>query len=90
MNIANTPLQIGSSDAKVRSSLHGRTVGYLNMKSSTVQNSAARRLKILNIDKVDFSKTTGRRYIVAQVQDLDDGNAVKFRSLQLGGIAQIL
>jgi len=69
--------------------LLNRVVTYLNEKPSSVKHDAVRHLVIKKIEKISFSKDYGRRYVQAEVIDLDDGGKTKFRTLHVAGITKV-
>lgn len=69
--------------------LTNRVVTYYNENPSSVKKDGVRSLVIRKIDRVSFAKSNGRRYIQGEVQDLDDGGAVKCRTLHVAGIAKV-
>ena len=69
--------------------LLNRVVTYLNEKPSSVKHDAIRHLVIKKIEKISFSKDYGRRYVQAEVIDLDDGGKTKFRTLHVAGITKV-
>jgi len=77
------------SDEELRRKLKNHVVIYHNLSKSTVKADGVRQLVIKSIDYTGYAKGSGRRYIQGEVQDLDDGGAVKFRTLHVAGITKV-
>ena len=69
--------------------LTNRVVTYYNENPSSVKKDGVRNLVIKKIDRIGFAASNGYRYIQGEVQDLDDGGAVKFRTLHVAGIVKV-
>ena len=65
--------------------LNNKHVVYLNEGESAVKANGIRRFTIKDIDKVATGKS-GRTYVTALVEDLDDGGKLKYRNLHLAGL----
>jgi len=74
---------------QLQKKLLNRVVTYHNEMPSSVKNDAIRHLVIKKIEKISFSKDYNRRYVQAEVIDLDDGGKTKFRTLHVAGISKI-
>lgn len=79
----------GLSDEDLKRKLVSRVVTYYNSEESSVKNDGIRQFVIKSIDYTGHAKGSGRRYIQGEVQDLDDGGAVKFRTLHVAGITKV-
>jgi len=79
----------GLSDEDLKTKLTNRVVTYLNEGESTVKTDGKRQLVIKEIERSGYAKSTGRRYIQGEVQDLDDGGKTKFRTLHVAGIEKV-
>ena len=77
------------SEEEIRRKLTNRVVTYYNESPSSVKKDGVRNLVIKKIDRIRFAKGAGRRYIQGEVQDLDDGGAVKPRTLHVMGITKV-
>ena len=69
--------------------LTNRVVTYYNENPSSVKKDGVRNLVIKKIDRIGFAASNGYRYIQGEVQDLDDGGTVKFRTLHVAGIVKV-
>ena len=90
MNIANTSLQIGSSNVQIASVLTGKIVRYLNKGTSTVRKDGIRTFKIEGVENVFFADKTGYRCVTVLAKDIDDAGESKYRTLHLSGIASVI
>jgi len=79
----------GLSDQDLKKKVTNRVVTYYNANPSSVKKDGVRQLVIKSIDYTGHAKGSGRRYIQGEVQDLDDGGAVKFRTLHVAGITKV-
>jgi hypothetical protein len=79
----------GLSDQDLKNKLTNRVVTYLNNDESTVKSDGVRQFVIKSIDYTGYAKSSGRRYIQGEVQDLDDGGKTKFRTLHVAGIEKV-
>lgn len=74
-----------SKKEAVIETLNNKRVVYLNEGNSTVKSNGVRSFTIKDIEGVNTGKT-GRTYITALVEDLDDGGKLKYRNLHLAGL----
>ena len=76
-------------EEELRRKVTNRVVTYHNENPSSVKKDGVRNLVIKKIDRIGFAESNGRRYIQGEVQDLDDGGTVKFRTLHVAGIVKV-
>lgn len=74
-----------ANKSAVIEALNGKNVVYLNEGTSAVKANGVRNFTIKDIDKVATGKT-GRTYVTALVEDLDDGGKLKYRNLHIAGL----
>lgn len=74
-----------SKKEAVIETLNNKHVVYLNEGESKVKANGVRNFTIKDIEGVNTGKT-GRTYITALVEDLDDGGKLKYRNLHLAGL----
>lgn len=79
----------GLSDEDLKNTLTNRVVTYFNNEESSVKNDGIRKFAITSIEKIDYAKESGRRYVQCEVQDLDDGGKFKSRTLHVAGIDKV-
>jgi len=76
-------------EEELRRKVTNRVVTYYNENPSSVKKDGVRNLVIKKIDRIGFAESSGYRYIQGEVQDLDDGGTVKFRTLHVAGIVKV-
>lgn len=74
-----------ANKSAVIEALNNKHVVYLNEGESKVKSNGVRSFTVKDIDKVATGKT-GRTYITALVEDLDDGGKLKYRNLHIAGL----
>lgn len=74
-----------ANKSAVIEALNNKHVVYLNEGESKVKANGVRNFTIKDIDKVATGKT-GRTYVTALVEDLDDGGKLKYRNLHIAGL----
>jgi hypothetical protein len=74
-----------SKKEAVIEALNGKNVVYLNEGESKVKPNGVRNFKILDIEHVGTGKT-GRTFITAKVEDLNDNSEIKYRNLHVAGL----
>lgn len=74
-----------SKKEAVIETLNNKHVVYLNNGNSKVKSNGVRSFTIKDIEDVRTGKT-GRTYLVAKVEDHNDNNEIKYRSLHIAGI----
>ena len=86
----NEHLAFPSNPVHLASVLTGKTVRYKNAKRSTVTSDGVRVFKIKDVEDVFISNNSGRKCVTVSVHDIDDSNAVKYRTLHVAGIQSVV
>jgi hypothetical protein len=73
-----------SKKEAVIEALNGKNVVYLNEGESKVKPNGVRNFKILDVEHVGTGKS-GRTFITAKVEDLNDNSEIKYRNLHIAG-----
>lgn len=76
-------------ERQLRRKVTNRVVTYYNESPSSVKNDGVRNFMIKTIDCIGNSRSSGRRYIQGEVQDLNDGGKTKPRTLHIAGITKV-
>ena len=74
--------------AALESKLTKRVVTYANAGQSTVKADGIRTFLVEGVQMDAFS-VLGKRYVIADTRDLDDGGERKFRTLHVTGITKV-
>lgn len=74
--------------AALESKLNKRVVTYSNEGQSTVKADGIRSFLVERVEMDAFS-VLGKRYVIADTRDLDDGGERKYRTLHVAGITKV-
>lgn len=74
--------------AALESKLNKRVVTYANEGPSTVKADGIRTFLVEGVE-MDAISVLGKRYVIADTRDLDDGGERKYRTLQVAGITNV-
>ena len=74
--------------AALESKLTKRVVTYTNAGQSTVKANGIRNFLVERVE-MDATSVLGKRYVIADTRDLDDGGERKFRTLHVAGITKV-